>query len=222
MNIRVHAEKEKRKPAARDIIFPLAIGALGTVGTIAAFFAVPGFLMSDVILLIVVVIGAVIGYNRRTVRGLVTIPFLYSATGVAALMYDPASPYIGAPFGDFREAEPTREIKALSFFVLMLVIWIALEAISWALFKDMSLPKLGLSDNFGGVLVHVFIGVLVAALLFNALGYTQWWPSDTVNARLAPVFLPVIRIWYQTQSFWFEGTPGFYAGALALTENSGE
>lgn len=225
MSTRSRDEKEKSKLTAKDIIFPLIIGTLGAVGAIAAFFLVPGFQSIEVVLLLVMVLGATIGYNRRTIRGLVTIPFLYVATGFAVLAYEPAAPYIGAPFGDFREVEPTRAVKALSFFVLMLAIWIALEGISRALFRDMSLPKLGILDNFGGVLVHIVIGALIAALLFNALGYTQQWreSGSARRARLAPMLLQVIRAGYTTQSFWFSGRPpALYRGALNLTENSTE
>lgn len=222
MSTRMRHEKEKRKLTATDIIFPLVIGTLGAVGAILASFMVPGFQSIEVVLLLVIVLGATIGYNRRTVRGLVTMPFLYVATGFAVLAYDPAAPYIGAPFGDFREIEPPREVKVLSFFVLMLVIWIAQEGISRALFRDMSLPKMGILDNFGGVLVHLVIGVLIAALIFNALGYTERWRENgsARKATLAPMLLQVIRTGYLTQSFWFSGRPpALYRGALSLTEN---
>lgn len=225
MSTRARDEKEKSKLTARDIIFPLVIGTLGAVGAIVALFVVPGLLQVEVLLLIVMVAGATIGYNRRTMRGLVTMPFLYIATGFAALAHEAAAPYIGAPFGDFREVEPTRGVKVLSFFVLMLVVWIALEGISRALFRDMSLPKLGILDNFGGVLVHLVIGVLIAALIFNALGYTEQWreSGSARKARLGPALLQVVRAGYLTQSFWFSGKPpALYRGALNLTENLAE
>jgi uncharacterized membrane protein required for colicin V production len=225
MSTRMREQKEKSKLTARDVIFPLVIGTLGAVVAVLALFMVPGFLPLEVMLLLVMVAGAAIGYNRRTIRGLVTVPFLYVATGFAAITYEPAAPYIGAPFGDFREVEPTRAVKAFSFFVLMLAVWIALEGISRALFKDMSLPKMGILDNFGGIFVHLVIGVLIAALIFNALGYTQQWreSGSARRAALAPMFLQVIRTGYLTQSFWFSGkTPAIYKGALALTENLAE
>jgi uncharacterized membrane protein required for colicin V production len=223
MSTRMRDEKEKRKLTASEIILPLVIGTLGAVGAILAFFVLD-FSSVEVMLLLVIVAGATIGYNRRTMRGLVTIPFLYTATGFATLAYEDAAPYIGAPFGDFRETEPTRAVNVLSFFVLMLVVWIALEGISRALFRDMSLPKLGILDNFGGVFVHMVIGVLIAALIFNALGYVQHWRENgsARSAQLAPAFLQVTRAIYMTQSFWFSGTPGLYRGVLGLTETVAE
>lgn len=214
--------KAKKKLSAKDLLLPLLIGTLGVVGAVVAFLAVPGFLEVEVVLMLVMAVGAAIGYNRRIVRGLVTVPFLYAATGVAAILYETTAPYIGAPFGDFREMEPPRDIKALSFFVLMLVVWIALEGISYALFKDMSLPKIGMLDNLGGVLVHLLLGLLIAALIFNALGYSQQWRGGIAEARLAPSFLRVVRTWYQLQSIWFDKTPRFYTGALTLVETLGE
>ena len=214
--------KTKKKMSAKDLLFPLLIGTLGVVGAVVVFLMVPGFLQVEVVLMLVMAVGAAIGYNRRIVRGLVTVPFLYAATGVAAILYGATAPYIGAPFGDFREMEPPRDIKALSFFVLMLVVWIALEGVSYALFRDMSLPKLGILDNLGGVLVHLMLGLLIAALIFNALGYSQQWQGGIAQAKLAPLFLRVVGAWYQLQSIWFDKTPGFYAGALTLIETLGE
>jgi uncharacterized membrane protein required for colicin V production len=221
MSTRMRDEKEKRKLTASEIIFPLIIGTLGTVGSLLALF-LWGLSSIEVLLLLVIVAGATIGYNRRILRGLVTLPFLYVATGFATFAYEPTSPYIGAPFGDFREVEPPRTVKMFAFFVLLLVIWIALEGISRALFRDMSLPKLGILDNWGGVFIHIVIGVLISALIFNALGYTQRWVEggSARRARLAPAFLQVIRGEYLTLSLWFPGRPPMlYRGAVNLTEN---
>ncbi|MBN1978503.1 MAG: CvpA family protein [Anaerolineae bacterium] len=214
--------RAKKKLNAKDLLFPLLIGTLGVVGAVVAFLAVPGFLEVEAVLLLVMAVAAAVGYNRRTIRGLVTVPFLYAATGVAAILYEVTAPYIGAPFGDFREIEPPRDIKALSFFVLMLVMWIALEGVSRALFKDMSLPKIGMLDNLGGVLVHLLLGLLIAALIFNAIGYSQQWRGGVSEAKLAPLFLRTIDTWYQLQSIWFGRTPRLYTGALALAEKLGE
>ncbi len=225
MSTHMRDEREKRKLAASEIIFPLVIGTLGTVGAVLAYFVIPGFLPIEVLLLLVMVAGATVGYNQRFIRGLVTLPFLYVATGFATLAYEPTSPYIGAIFGDFREVEPPRGVKVFAFFVLTLAIWLALEGISRALFRDMSLPKLGILDNLGGVLIHLIIGVLIAALIFNALGYTQRWREygSARRAKLAPILLQVVHAGYMTQSFWFSGgTPVFYKGAVNLIENLAE
>jgi hypothetical protein len=223
MSTRMRDEKEKRKLSAKDIIIPLLIGTLGAVASIVATMMVPGFIGLEVLFLLVIVIWVTIGYNRRTLRGVLTFPFLYIATAAAALLYEGASPYIGAPFGDFRETEPTRFVKTFSFFVLMLAIWIPLEGISRALFKDMSLPRLGLLDNLGGMMVHLLIGLLIAALLFNGFGYVQRWRGEVTKARLAPTFLTTIRLHYLTQSIWFPTrVPPFYRGALELAETPTE
>jgi hypothetical protein len=81
----------------------------------------------------------------------------------------------------------------------------------------MSLPGIGILDNLGGVLVHLLIGALIAALIFNAFGYSKQWKGDYARAKLGRTFLTVIRIHYSTQSFWFpEGRPWFYTSGLRL------
>ena len=212
MSIR-HDEKKRR--SASEIVIPLLIGTLGVVGAVLAAAFDSTFRVIDVGLLILMVAFTAVGYTQRTFRGLLTAPFLYVATVVAASFYVQTAPYIGAPFGDFREVAPPREIKALAFMVLMLVVWIALEAITRSFLKNTSLPRLGILDNLGGMLLYAIIGILVAAIVFNAFGYSQYWGGEAGRARLRPMFRSVMRIHYATQQFWFpKGQPLFYTDGL--------
>jgi hypothetical protein len=208
-----HQKKEKRR--ARDIIIPLLIGMLGVVGVVLASILGGGFGFIDVVLLIVVVAFAAVGYTQRFLRGMMTIPFLYIATGAAATFYVAAAPFIGAPFGDYREVAPPARVRAFSYMVLLLVIWIPLEAIARSFLKDTSFPRLGFLDNLGGVFVYTVIGLVVIALIFNAIGYGQRWRGGLNRAGLRPFVRDIMRILYAIQGFWFPpDQPRIYTAGL--------
>lgn len=209
------SHEKKKKRSAKDVVIPLMIGMLGIVGVVLAAVVGGEFGTLDVILLMVLVTFAAVGYTQRVLRGLMTIPFLYIATGVAATLYEATAPYIGAPFGDFGEAPPPSDIKAFSFLVLSLVIWVALEAVARYFLKDTSFPRLRILDNFGGVLLYALIGLVVIALVFNAMGYGAQWRGSIRRAGLYSLLKSVMRAFYATQSFWFPpGRPRIYTSGL--------
>jgi len=198
--------KTKERASAKELVPPLLIGTFGAVGVVALYFMVPGFRPIEVIVLLLMVAFVALGYKQRIIRGVMALFILYFATGMAASFYEVASPYIGAPFG----GKPTLSNKTLAFIVLTAVIWIALEALGRAMFADTTLPMLGILDNLGGLLVYLIVGILVATLLFNAVGY-GWARGSHNRARLRPQFRQVLRIHYSTQFFWFPGrTPPIY------------
>jgi uncharacterized membrane protein required for colicin V production len=205
----------KQKHSAKDVVIPLLIGMLGVVAVVLAAAFGEGFQTLDVVLLMIVVAFAAVGYTQRVLRGLMTIPFLYIATWVAATLYTVAAPYIGAPFGDYGEVAPPPRIQAISFGVLVLVIWIPLEAIARSFLKDTSLPGLLILDNFGGVLIYAFLGVVVAALIYNTIGFGSDWQGAITRVKLRSLLTSVMRIFYATQAFWFPpGRPRIYTAGL--------
>lgn len=210
-----------RKRSDRKSIPSLLIGALGTVGVVALYLLVPGFQFIELVLLLVVVGFGAAGYNRGIIRGAMTIALLYVATGVAATLYPIPAPYVAATGQFFALVFTGNALSgeldvanqnvgggslAISFVLLTVVIWGALEAIGRVAFRDTSLPRLGILDNLGGVVVHLVIGALVASLLFNAIGYGQLRPAHN-KALLRRRFNQVLSVHYNAQSFWFPRTP---------------
>jgi hypothetical protein len=208
------AQSQPRKRSAKEVVPPMLIGALGIIVVIALYALVPDFQSIELVLLVTAVYAAV-GYLQGIIRGISTLFILYFATGVAAIFYRVAAPYTGIikmvisiPITRSFSTDVTIDngTLAFSFGFLMLLAWIVLEIIARVAFPDTTLPGLGILDNWGGVVVHLIVGILVASLLFNMIGYGRMRPAHN-KARLRNVFTSVIRVHYATQSFWFPRNP---------------
>ncbi len=202
----------------------MIIGALGIAGVVALYVLVEGFQSIELVLLITAAFVAA-GYTQGIVRGITTIITLYIATGVAALLYRVAAPYTGVvkllltlPLtGNFSlDVQLDNGTLAFSFALLTLLVWGILEIAIRASFQDTSLPGLGILDNLGGVIVHLIVGLLVASLLFNAIGYGRQRAVHD-KALFRPLFNQVMRLYYFSQSFWFpQNPPAIYVYDLGL------
>lgn len=225
-------EYKSRRRLDKSQIPPLTIGAVGTVGVVACYLLVPGFQPIELVPLLLVVGFAAVGYTQGIIRGIMTYVMLYVATGIAATLYRTIAPYVSTLWkffailftSDLFSSELSSSFfenvdydgLALSFGLLTVVIWGILEIIGRASFRDTGLPGLGILDDVGGVIVHLVIGILVASLLFNAMGYGGLRHAHN-QALLRPVFNQVLRVHYVTQSFWFpRRPPSIYVYDLGL------
>lgn len=219
----MRAQKSKGR-SAQEVVPPLILATLGIGGVILLYVLVPGFQSIELVLLAAVACVAA-GYTQGIVRGIITIVILYIATGVAAVFYQVAAPYTGLvkailtlPLtGNFSfDVVSDSGTLAFSFSLLTVLVWLVLEIAIRVSFQDTSLPGLGILDNLGGVIVYLIVGILVASLLFNALGYGRLRPAHD-KALLRPAFSQVVYLHYVTQSFWFSGRPpAIYTYDLSL------
>jgi hypothetical protein len=212
---------------------PLTIGLVGTVGVLALYLLVPGFQFLELVLLLIVVGFCAVGYHQCIVRGITTVVMLYIATGTAATFYRALAPHVGTVRwlvqltltrnllrGDLSPSfseNVNRDNLAISFGLLAVVIWVALEAAVRNSFPDTRLPSLGILDHVGGVIVHLVVGALVVSLLFNTIGYGTLRRVHN-QALLRPAFNQVLAVHYAAQSFWFPGrSPPIYVYDLDLS-----
>jgi len=203
-----------RRRTDTKLIPTLLIGALGIVGIVALFLLVPGVQFIELVLLAIVVGIVAMGYRRGIIRGIISILFLYIATGIAATFYPIPAPYVAGirqflgrmSVGTVTQGELDGDSLAISFILVMLVTWIALEAIGHSASPDTSLPRLGILDNLASVGAHLVVGVLVASLLFNAIGYGHLRRAHH-KAVFRSRFNQVLTLHYGTQSFWFGESP---------------
>lgn len=220
------------KRVNKDLIPTLLICALGTLGVVAMCWFTPGFQFIDLALLLVVVGFAAFGYRQGIVRGIMTAVIVYIATGVAATFYTLPAPYVGTIGRLFRlmfsghvadgdlgasySENVTGDSLAFSFFLLAVILWIVLGAVSRSSFHDTRLPSLGILDRLGSVIVYFCVGLLVASLMFNTLGYGRFRQVHN-QAQLRYQFNQVLSLHCNAQAFWFpKKLPPIYAYDLDL------
>ncbi len=223
---------QTRRRSTKTPIAPLVIAALGAAGAVVFYFRVPGVQFIDLALLLVVVAFGALGCTQGIFRATMSALMLYVATGAAATLYPLPAPYVGAmqrvlgllltgnafnsDAGGSISQNVNRNSLALSFGLLAVLVWAVLEALGRSSFRDTRLPRLGILDNAGGFVVYVALGVLVASLLFNTLGYGRWRRVHN-EAVLRPRFNQVLTMHYAAQSFWFpERPPPIYVYDLDL------
>jgi len=218
-----------QKPSTENKTLPLLLGGLVGIGIIVLYFLYPGFQVIDMILLFVITIILVTGWTQGIVRSIVTGVIIYLSTGMAASLYHIAAPYM-APVVQLMgilwnaviavsqrsaapEIDPTLSggvgynTLAVSFGFLMIVIWIILEIITRVFFEDTYLPKLGFLDILGGIAGYLIVGIWIASLLFNTLGYGMRFRHAHNEALLRRKFNQVLYGHCIVQSFWFPGRP---------------
>jgi uncharacterized membrane protein required for colicin V production len=224
---------------SREATISLLLGALGTAGVIAVYYLTPGLQPIELLLMLLVVLTGAIGYTQGIVHGVLAIVYLYIATGIAATFYRGAAPYVKMiqqswvvvwqslksavalrstnmqDISHTLDETANRDTLAISFILLTVIVWAVLEMVSRASLKDTSLPRISILDNLGGVFVHLVIGVLVATLLFNAVGYGHLRRVHD-EALLRPRFNQALYLYYNAQSFWFSSAPPLYSYDLHL------
>jgi hypothetical protein len=191
----------------------LLIGIVGIFIVVALFAMVPDLQLIEFVPLLLIVAVSAWGYLRGFVRGVLTIVVMYFATTTAALLYRAAAPFVGAvlklvTFDLNASVEDAASLgaQAFTFSLLMAIVWILLELVRRATFQTPNLPQLGILDNLGGVMAHLVLGILIASLLFNVVGYGRSRPQHD-RAYFRSTFNQIVYYYYLGQSFWFGRNP---------------
>jgi hypothetical protein len=211
-----YLEKAQRPRRKSRGIPALILATLGTLGIVAYFFLGSRELRGFDLLLLFLILGfAAYGSMNTIIRGLTTAVALYVATGVAATFYTGLTPYarsfINIAMDIGLGSPPIGEIDysalALSFAFLAVILWVALEALFRTFFPATHLSFLGPMDRVASVLLHLLIGIAVATLVFNTIGYGLAGRPAHNKASLRPEANRVMELYYQGQSFWFPRRP---------------
>lgn len=221
-------EKAERKPAKSKGIIALIFATLSTIGIVAYVLYGPRDLrVMDVAMLFIIVAVGAYGTTQTIIRGVLTALSIYLGTAIAGLFYYLLTPYARSfldVLGSFGVGgRPPGQVDtsalALSFFVVATVLWLILELLFRAALPETHISFLGPADRVGGTLVYLAIGIVVAALAFNIIGYGAAGRAAHNRASLRPAFNRVIELTYQTQSFWYPGgPPAIYAYDQNLRE----
>jgi hypothetical protein len=185
-------------------------------GVVSLYFLVPELQVLELAMLLVAVGLLIAGYTQNVVRGIVALTTFHIATAMAATFCTSLAPYVGGMVRAFssldriRDAEgatmrvavATRSDLMTAFLLIVGVTWGVLEFIERANFPDTRLPKLGFLDRLGGLILHLVLGVLVASVLFNTIGYGPAARREHNSSVLRPWFNQVLDVHYEIQSYW--------------------
>jgi uncharacterized membrane protein required for colicin V production len=199
--------------AAKRWIPVLLVGIVGISIIVALFAMTPGLQLIEFTPLLLIVVFSAWGYLRGFLRGVLTIVVIYLSTAVAALFYRALAPFVGAvlevlTFNLNASVEDAASLGdlAFTFSLLTVILWILLELVRKATFQAPELPQLGIMDNLLGVMAHLVLGILIASLLFNVVGYGSSRPQHD-RAHFRSNFNQVVYFHYLSQSFWFGKNP---------------
>jgi uncharacterized membrane protein required for colicin V production len=215
MTLLEKAERKQRPTKSKGLV-ALIVATLGTIGIVVYYFYGPRELRGmDMAMLFVTVVFAAYGTMQTIIRGLLTGVGIYLATAIAGTFYPALTPYartfldLLARIGLSQEAVGTVDTSALalSYAFATLVLWGTLELAFRAALPDTHLVVLGFVDRIGGLLVYLAIGVAVAALLFNVIGYGVAGRPAHNQASLRPELNGVMELIHESQSFWFTRRP---------------
>lgn len=169
----------------------------------------------DMAMLFVIVATTAYGTMENILRGLLTGLTLYLSTAIAGTFYAVLTPYSRSflnLLANVNLASPPvggvdTSALAFSFAFAALLLWIILEGLFRAALPDTHLPFLGPLDRVGGALIYLFIGIVLAALLFSVVGYGVAGRAAHDAAALRPEFNQVMDLIQQAQSVWYAGQP---------------
>jgi uncharacterized membrane protein required for colicin V production len=221
-------EKAEKKPTKSKGVIALIFATLCTIGIVVYVFYGPRDLrVMDVAMLFIIVAVGAYGTMQTIIRGLLTALAIYLGTAVAGLFYYLLTPYARSflnvlgtiGLGGRPPGRVDTSALALSFFVIAGVLWLILELLFRAALPETHITFLGPMDRVGGTLVYLAIGIVVASLSFNVIGYGTAGRTAHNRASLRPAFNRVIELTYRTQSFWYPGgPPAIYAYDQDLRE----
>ena len=214
-------EKAEKKPEKSKGIVALMVALLGTIGIVVyTFYGSRDLRGMDIAMLFVIVGVAAYGVMQTIIRGLLTAVAIYLGTAIAGTFYYVLRPYARSflnVLGNIGLSRPPlgevdTSALALSFAFAAVLLWLVLELLFRAALPETDIPFLGFADRIGGMFVYLAIGLVVAALLFTVIGYGAAGRAAHNKASLRPEFNQVMKLTYQTQSFWFpRHPPAIYA-----------
>lgn len=136
----------------------------------------------DILLIILFVAICAWAVAQRLLRQLTSLAVLYLATIAAGLLYPYAARYVTAIGG-----KTPILTQAVMFWVVFLIVTVALEAIFRRGFPDMRLPKLDFLDYALALLPGILCALIIISLIFTSMGYATegTWGRSLAYLRVA-------------------------------------
>lgn len=127
----------------------------------------------------------------RLVRGVFAVVAVWSTTLMSAALYREAAFRMQALAGDNLIL-----FRGIVFAALLVILFVVGLILTWVAFPVTKLPKMGLLDNLGGLLLGAVVAVVLVSLINNSLG------------------LMVIERWNVNEDGWLRLRTTYYASQI--------
>lgn len=181
----------------------------------------PGVSWLDPILVLLVIGAILIGIWRGLIKTTGSILFFYVGLVIAGGLIKPAAAVIRIFFSD----TPSNVIESVAFFLVLILVLVALNLLQRYLFRNLSLGRMQLLNRIGGGIMGAVLGVLAIVVVLNAMDASlkQPWESKGPlkgfagmqsalaetrhRSILAPGFVSATPNLVQAVRIWFPAGP---------------
>jgi uncharacterized membrane protein required for colicin V production len=177
----------------------------------------------DIILIVIILAGIVIGWRRGLIRMLVSIASIYIIVIVAGYAYKPVGDTLVGGLGRLGIYVGTVGAHNFAYIVVVIALTVAFELASRNSFEATQIRSLGVLDNVLGVLVGIFYGMLWASLFLVPLQYSAAteaspWANAISGSTLAPTLNRVFQsaVLDIVSIFFINGVPALYRNSVSI------
>lgn len=160
----------------------------------------------DIVLVVVFVAVCAWAVYQRLLRSLTTLGVLYLATLVAGPFYRMVTRFFQAILN-----EDSPLWQTFFFWLIFVIVVIALEAILRKSFPDVRLVKIGFLDNLLGLIPGIACALIVCSLLYTSLGFAFHLRAAVMH----PFLSAFLRLYMALHAIWMPTPPPLLAYALS-------
>jgi len=176
----------------------------------------------DIILIVIILAGIVIGWRRGLIRVLISIASIYIIVIVAGYVYRPVGDTLAGGLGRLGIREGTTGAQNFAYIVALIALTLVSELGSRNSFEATRIRSLGVLNNVLGALAGIIFGMLWASLFLVPLQYSAAREaSPWANAIYESTLVPTLNRVFQSavldivSIFFINGVPAVYRNSVS-------
>lgn len=177
----------------------------------------------DIVLIVIILAGIVIGWRRGLIRMLISIASIYIIVIVAGYVYKPIGDILVGGLGHLSIQVGTTGAHNFTYIIVVVGLTVAFELASRNSFEATQIRSLGVFDNVLGVLAGIIYGMLWASLFLVPLQYSaaseaSAWASAISGSTLVPTLNRVFQsaVLDIVGIFFINGVPALYRNSVSI------
>lgn len=176
----------------------------------------------DIILIVIILVGIVIGWRRGLIRVLISIASIYIIVIVAGYAYKPIGDTLVGGLGRLGIGVGTIGAHNFAYIVVVIALTVVFELGARNSFEATHIRSLGSFDNVLGALAGIIYGMLWASLFLVPLQYSAAmeaspWTNAIYNSTLVPTLNRVFQsaVLDVVSIFFINGVPAIYRNSVS-------